>query len=54
MKVKASWHFFATSHGKEPVDRIADKQKHHVWGENKANGYIVNDIKSFIKCVEAV
>lgn len=54
MRVKASWHFFAISHGKEPVDRIADQQKHHVWVETKASCYIVNDIKSFIKCAEAV
>ena len=35
-KLEIQWNFFATSHGKGPVDWIGGSVKHHVWGKVRA------------------
>ena len=51
-KLKIQWNFFATSHGKGPVDGIGGSVKHHVWGKVKARKAIVCDAATFAAAVK--
>ena len=45
--------FFATSHGKGPVDGIGGSVKRHVWTAVKTRKVIVNDAASFVLACNA-
>ena len=47
------WNFFATSHGKGPVDGIGGSVKRHVWTAVKTRKVIVNDAASFVLACNA-
>ncbi|XP_071481354.1 uncharacterized protein [Diadema antillarum] len=51
-KLQIQWNFFATSHGKGPVDGIGGSVKHHVWGKVRARKAIVSDAATFVAAVE--
>lgn len=51
-KLEIQWNFFATSHGKGPVDGIGGSVKHHVWGKVKARKAIVCDAATFAAAVK--
>ena len=51
--IKIMWNFFATSHGKGPVDGIGGSVKHHVWTAVKTRKVIVNDAASFVLACNA-
>ena len=52
--VGISWNFFATSHGKGPVDGIGGSVKRYVWGKVKSRVHMVCDSKSFTKASEGM
>ncbi len=47
-KTKITWNFFATLHGKGPVDGIGGAVKHQVWTAVKTRKHIVTDANSFV------
>ncbi|XP_071943945.1 uncharacterized protein [Antedon mediterranea] len=47
-KVTLRWNYFATSHGKGPVDGIGGSVKRFVWGQVRTRKTIVSDAKSFV------
>ena len=46
--IQITWNFFATSHGKGPVDGIGGAVKRQVWNAVKTRKHIVTDAKSFV------
>ncbi len=48
----ASWHFFATSHGKGIVDGIGGTVKRVVWKECMT-GHVIDTAEDFVKCAGA-
>ena len=50
--VNISWNFFATSHGKGPVDGIGGSVKRFVWRKVKSRQYSVSDAVSFSRAAE--
>ena len=51
--IKILWNFFATSHGKGPVDGIGGSVKRHVWTAVKTRKVIVNNAASFVLACNA-
>lgn len=51
--INIMWNFFATSHGKGPVDGIGGSVKRHVWTAVKTRKVIVNDAASFVLACNA-
>ena len=46
--IQITWNFFATSHGKAPIDGIGGAVKRQVWSAVKTRKHIVRDAKSFV------
>ncbi|CAB3977243.1 Hypothetical predicted protein [Paramuricea clavata] len=51
-KIQITWNYFATSHGKGPVDGIGGAVKRQVWMTVKTRKHIVCDAKSFVVAAE--
>ena len=51
-QTQIQWNFFATSHGKGPVDGIGGSVKHHVWGKVRARKAIMCDAATFVAAVK--
>ncbi|CAB3988658.1 Hypothetical predicted protein [Paramuricea clavata] len=51
-KIQITWNYFATSHGKGPVDGIGGAVKRQVWITVKTRKHIVCDAKSFVVAAE--
>ena len=48
-KLLIYWNFFATSHGKGPVDGIGGAVKRYVWSAVKARKHTINNAPSFVE-----
>ena len=51
--IEITWNFFATSHGKGPVDGIGGAVKHVVWNSVRSRKNIVNNASIFTKADSA-
>ncbi|XP_077976176.1 uncharacterized protein LOC144432038 [Styela clava] len=52
--ISISWNFFATSHGKGPVDGIGGSVKRYVWNQVRCRKHHVIDAKSFTEATMAI
>jgi len=51
--IEIHWNFFATSHGKGPVDGIGGSMKRKVWTGVKARKFLVTNASSFVEAASA-
>lgn len=49
--IRITWKYFATSHGKGPVDGIGGAVKHKVWSAVRSRKYIVNNATNFVEAL---
>ncbi|XP_072180506.1 uncharacterized protein [Diadema setosum] len=53
-KVHIEWNFFATSHGKGPVDGIGGSAKRFVWDKVRTRKHTVTDAKTFAEAASTM